>query len=210
MRVLLIEDHPLFARAVRDEVERLAAQAEVTLAVCARDALLALRTGHFDLILADLAVPGATGLTLLRQIRARVSTRIAIISASDDPATVQAVFGERAVGFISKADPPEAFAQSLLLILAGAAHFPSYVYASAAGARGALESIKLTERELAVMRLIAEGKQNKEIARELALGIPTVKSHIKHIYAKLGVKTRVAASRKAGQFGLIVAEEART
>jgi DNA-binding NarL/FixJ family response regulator len=206
MRVLLIEDHPLFARAVRDEVERLVAQSEVTIATCARDALAALRSAEFDLILADLAVPGATGLTLLRQIKAQVDTRVAIISASDDPATVQAIFGERAVGFISKADPPEVFAQSLLLILAGAAHFPSYVYSSLAGVR---ESVKLTSRELAVMRLIAAGKQNKEIARELALGVPTVKSHIKHIYAKLGVRTRVAASLKAGQFGLIPGSEAR-
>jgi DNA-binding NarL/FixJ family response regulator len=206
MRVLLVEDHPLFAKAVRDEVERLAAKAEVTHVGSARDALTALRNSEFDLVLADLAVPGATGLTLLRQIRGLVNTRVAIISASDDPATVQAIYAERAVGFISKADPPDVFVQSLMLILAGAAHFPSYVYSSTTATR---DSVRLTGRELAVMRLIAAGKQNKEIARELALGVPTVKSHIKHIYAKLGVRTRVAASIKAGQVGLIPGNESR-
>ncbi|MGA2551485.1 MAG: response regulator transcription factor [Burkholderiaceae bacterium] len=200
MRILLIEDHPLFARAIRDEIIRLTPQSSVLIAGCAQDALDALRKQEFELVLADLAIPGASGLSLLKQIRAQTTTRVAIISASDDPVMVHAVFAERAVGFISKATPPETFSQALYLILAGASHFPEYVYAKVAPTPGA---IQLTNREITVMRLIAAGKQNKEIARELALGIPTVKSHIKHIYAKLGVKTRVAASIKAGQCGIL-------
>ncbi len=201
MRVLLIEDHPLFARALCDEIARLAPNASITQAVCAEDAVIALREPAFDLVLVDLTIPGARGLSLFREIRARCDARVAIISANDNPEVVQTAYAERAVGFISKASDVETFSQALYLIVSGASYFPPYVY-SRVGAN--VKKVQLTERELTVIRLIAEGKQNKEIARELDLGVPTIKSHIKHIYAKLGVRTRVAATHKAEQIGILV------
>ncbi|MBN3753665.1 response regulator transcription factor [Paraburkholderia sp. Tr-20389] len=200
MRVLLVEDHPLFARALRDEIVRLAPGCHVTLVGSVSEVVKALVSTSFDLVLADLNVPGATGLSLLRTIRNQCDTRVAVISATDSPEVVREIFDERAVGFISKATSNEGFSHALYLILAGGSHFPDLVYTKVETRK---EGRALTSRERSVMRLIVEGKQNKEIAKELALGIPTVKSHVKHIYAKLGVRSRVAASIKAGEAGIV-------
>jgi DNA-binding NarL/FixJ family response regulator len=200
VRILIVEDHPLFARALREEILRIASSSapDITFAANSDAALTATSASPFDLVLMDLKVPGTAGLALLRGIQKNFNTKVAVITANDDPSMVRAIFAERAVGYLWKAAPAEQFREGLFLLLAGAAVFPDYVYARSSAA--ALHA--LTERELSVLRLLIQGLQNKEIARELEVSVATVKTHVKNVFTKLGVKSRLAAAFRAREIGL--------
>jgi DNA-binding NarL/FixJ family response regulator len=201
VRILIVEDHPLFARALREEILRIASASapEIAFAATSDAALAAASVMPYDLVLMDLKVPGNAGLVLLRGIQKTFNTKVAVITANDDPSMVRAIYAERAVGYLWKAAPAEQFREGLFLLLAGAAVFPDYVYARSSTA-ATLNA--LTDRELSVLRLLIQGLQNKEIARELEVSVATVKTHVKNVFAKLGVKSRLAAAFRAREIGL--------
>ena len=200
MRLLTVEDHPLFARALHDEIVRLLpAVPHIDVVGSSEAALRAAASAQYDLTFVDLKVPGASGLTLVRTLKQKFGARVAVVTANEDPSMVRAIFSERAVGYLWKAAPAEQFREALYLLLAGAAVFPDYVYSRSLSDQSANS---LTDRELGVLGLLVTGMQNKEVARELDVSVPTVKTHIKNIFAKLGVKTRLAAVYKARELGL--------
>jgi len=215
LKLLVVDDHPLVREAVQAVVARLDPGASV-LAVgdSERGFAIADAEPDLDLVLLDLNVPGVAGIAGLKAWRRRYpELPVVVLSSADDRPTVLAAIAAGAAGFIPKSSPNEVLLSALRLVLAGGKYLPSEALAPAAesGARAtraataqalSLETLGLTDRQAQVLKLLAEGKSNKLICRELDLAERTVKAHISAVFRALGVTTRTQAAVAAAKLGL--------
>src|SRR5262245_818205 len=164
-----------------------------------------------DLVLLDLNVPGLAGIAGLKAWRRRYpEVPVVVLSSADDRPTVLAAVAAGAAGFIPKSSPNEVLLNALRLVLAGGKYLPPEVLTPVGeGATGAatkqalsLETLGLTDRQAQVLRLLAAGKSNKLICRELDLAERTVKAHVSALFRALGVTTRTQAAVAAAKLGL--------
>jgi len=196
-KVLIAEDHPLFREAVRDVIGRVfldRGQSVACLEVGTRRQLAEIteREEDIDLILLDLVLPDGEGLKDLAMLRSRLpATPVMVISMVSDPATMHRVMACGAAGFVPKSLPKQALERALQIILDGGIYVPREMLDSAV--EDEAEEAALTPRQLAVLTLLAEGRSNKEIARELAISSLTVKAHVTAVLRKLGVGSRAQA-----------------
>jgi DNA-binding NarL/FixJ family response regulator len=154
-----------------------------------------------DLVLLDLRMPGADGLTCLGQIRKRYpEVKVVILSVSTDENVIQTVLKRGASAYIVKSinpvDLPSVLRQAMEGTVYSAVGLPE-AGDSAARAAG------LTEREAAILSALARGLSNEAIGKELWIAEQTVKFHLTNIYRKLGVANRTEAARLAYQHGLV-------
>ena len=214
MKILIADDHALFREGLRyvlagvgDDVEILEAKdgAGALVLVAARPDL--------DLVLLDLAMPGMDGLAGLRALRARTpSVPVVILSASEETIDIRLALDGGAMGFIPKSSTSEVMLSALRLVLSGGVYLPPAILQRSRTGKGpvasaelTLESLGLTPRQHDVLRLLGQGKSNKEIARALVLAEGTVKLHVSAILKALDVGNRtqavVAAARLLGLAG---------
>jgi DNA-binding NarL/FixJ family response regulator len=199
-RVLMAEDHPLFRDALRGVLSRSLGAEDVVETGTVAELLALIETDDaFDLVMLDLFMPGAQGLSHLVSMRARMpDTPIIVFSSISDPKVVRQTITCGAAGFISKSAPQEEIAHALGLVMGGGIYLPQRFRAEldAAALRprahGDIEEErgKLTGRQVAVLELVAAGKANKQIAYELGISEITVKTHVTAILRKLGVTSR--------------------
>ena len=222
MKLLVVDDHPLIREAVQGVVTRLEPGAMV-LAVgdSERGFAIADAEPDLDLVLLDLNIPGLAGIPALKAWRRRYpEVPVVVLSSADDRPTVLAAIAAGAAGFIPKSSPNEVLLNALRLVLAGGKYLPPEALAPVAGsgARAAhvateralsLETLGLTDRQAQVLKLLAAGKSNKLICRELDLAERTVKAHISAVFRALGVTTRTQAALAAAKLGLGAADEAK-
>jgi DNA-binding NarL/FixJ family response regulator len=162
---------------------------------------LSLASSHPDLelILLDIGMPGMDGLTGLRLFRARMpAVPVVVVSGSEEPADVRQALEAGALGFIPKSSPSKVMLGALRLVLSGGVYLPPSYLAGAQAMRvpvtaTSVEALGLTPRQHDVLRLLGQGKSNKEIARALGLVEGTVKLHISAILRALGVDNRTQA-----------------
>ncbi len=207
-KVLIADDHPLFREAIRDVVEGLFGVDGwelICLEATRVDELLALAEAHedIDLILLDLFMPGAHGLSHLMTLRGRVpQTPVVVISSLNDAETVRQALACGAAGFIPKSSPKDLIATALQVVFAGGIYLPRELLGEPDPARerpadrGIADdpfSGPLTPRQVEVLNLVAEGKSNKRIAYDLSISEMTVKAHVTAILRKLGVVSRAQA-----------------
>ncbi|ULK98522.1 response regulator transcription factor [Bradyrhizobium sp. I71] len=196
-KILIADDHPAFRLVLKDVMRSLVPPSELTCFEAADRAQLfdRLNVEQPDLILLDLCMPGMTGLPELVAIRnIAPTTPVVVISCLDDDATVTQAINCGASGYIPKSSPMDALSFALQFVLDGGVYVPgdTEINFPQRGSAGSDVS-PLTPRQLAVLGLLAAGKANKEIARELAISDLTVKVHITTIFRKLGVTTRTQA-----------------
>lgn len=197
-KVLIAEDHPLFRDAIREVVARLfAARGWDFVCVEATEAKELFEAvggdDDLDLILLDLFMPGSNGLADLVTVRERVpGTPIVVISSLEDPSVVRRALACGAAGYIAKSTPKEAMIDALQIVLDGGIYIPVDAAARPATDAAAPEE-PLTPRQIAVLALLAQGRSNKQIAREMDISDVTVKAHMTAILRKLGVTTRAEA-----------------
>ena len=203
--VVLADDHPLFLQALKEAVER--AGISVVGTASGGDELLELMERvDADALLLDLGMPGRDGFECLALLRQRdPELMVIIVSAMDDEASIRRALDLGAVCFVGKATDPHDLAGAINVLLSDSIHIrgrpaPS-VGATAQGDADAADI--LTPRELEVLRLVADGKSNAELARGLWVTDQTVKFHLSNIYRKLNVSNRTGASRWAQQHGLL-------
>jgi DNA-binding NarL/FixJ family response regulator len=222
MKLLVVDDHPLMREAVQDVVQRLEPGAKV-LAVgdSEQGFTIADAEPDLDLVLLDLNTPGLAGIPALKAWRRRYpEVPVVVLSSADDRPTVLAAIAAGAAGFIPKSSPNEVLLSALRLVLAGGKYLPLEALApakgSGVGARRvvterdlSLEKLGLTDRQAQVLKLIAAGKSNKLICRELDLAERTVKAHISAVFRVLGVTTRTQAALAAAKLGLGATDEAK-
>ena len=204
-RVLMAEDHPLFRDALRRVLDQRLGSAAAPLEVVETgtvDELLSLieTDDAFDLVMLDLFMPGAQGLSHLVSLRARMpDTPIIVFSSVNDPKVVRQTITCGAAGFIPKSAPQEEIAHALEVVMGGGVFLPqrfqAELDAAALRPRARWEAEeedrgKLTGRQVAVLELVAAGKANKQIAYELGISEITVKTHVTAILRKLRVTSR--------------------
>jgi DNA-binding NarL/FixJ family response regulator len=201
MRVLIADDHKLIVEGVKRALED-ADDFEVVGECSSGSQVLPLvgRTNP-DIVLLDLRMPGADGLTCLAQIKKRYpEVKVVILSVSTDENVIQTVLMRGASAYIVKSinpiDLPSALRQAVEGTMFSAIGLPD-PGESAAKAAG------LTEREAAILSALARGLSNEAIGKELWVAEQTVKFHLTNIYRKLGVSNRTEAARLAYQNGLV-------
>lgn len=205
--VLIVDNHPVYrdglVRAVKARRDlRLLGEAED-----GREALERVKELRPDVAVVDMRMPELDGLQLLGAIgRDFAETRVVILSAYVDGEIAYRALAEGAAGFISKDSPREAICDAIATVARGGVALCSEIevdLASEIRRRGQTERASLTEREVEVLRMVAEGQSAAEIGRNLHLSATTVKSHLRSLYTKLEVGDRAAAVAEAMRRGMI-------
>ncbi len=204
IRVLIVDDHGVVRRGLRMFLED---DPELEIAGEARDgaeAVTQAQTLKPDVVLMDLLMPGMDGITATGIIRGELPDTevIALTSVLEDAAVVGAV-NAGAIGYLLKDTRSEELCRAIKAAAAGQVQLaPGAAARLAHEVRGPESPERLTERETDVLRLLAVGKANREIAADLAIGENTVRTHVSSILAKLGMRSRTQAALYAAQIGL--------
>ena len=203
MKILLADDHDLFRAGLSMVLSELGADTLLIQAASLTDAIQCAQTQpDLDLALLDLNMPAMNGTTGLQQFRTKFpEVPVVIVSGSDDLMDVQQVLSTGAAGFIHKSTAPNIMLSALRLVLAGGIYVPPHamrhapVKASTSSTPGYGKGWegRLTARQMEVLRLLALGKPNKVIARELDLSEGTVKIHLSAIFRVLDVNNSTEA-----------------
>jgi two-component system nitrate/nitrite response regulator NarL len=207
VRVLVADDHPLYREGV---VRALSASGQVEVVAEAEDgrsALAKMQELLPDVALIDYRLPGLDGVAVTNAVvRERLPVRVLLVSAFTDSGIVYKALETGAAGFLSKEARREQIVDAVLACSRGEHIVPPDVAAglvSEIRLRKQDDRPALTKREQEILHLIAAGKSLPEIAEQLYLGLTTVKTHVQHLYEKLGVSDRAAAVATGMRRGLI-------
>ena len=200
MRLLLIEDHAMIRQGMGLLLRQLYPTIVVREASTALEGLQLLGSEEpFDVVLLDFYLPDASGGAMVQDYVARSGAPVVILSGSNNPQDIAAAMKAGAKGYIVKSSKPATLHHVLELTLSGESFFPweSAGAGSAisrplvdAGERLFSEQPNLTGRQRQILRLVAEGKSNKEIARALDILEGTVKAHLRFLMKHLNAKNR--------------------
>ena len=196
LKVLIIDDHPLMRRGIKQLVELEEGFEFVGGAGNGTEGInLALQTSP-DLIILDLNMKGLSGLDTLKALRAEgVDARIVILTVSDAKNDIFTFIDAGADGYLLKDTEPDTLLSQLKRIARGEVILSDSIKNLLLERQSAQEPIySLTDREMGVLRLIATGLSNKQIAGQLFISEETVKVHIRNLLRKLNVHSRVAAT----------------
>lgn len=202
VRIVVVDDHPVVRDGIRGMLERDDRVAVVGEAAGGREAVAQVRATDPDLVLMDLRMPDGDGVSATRELRAADPTRprILVLTTYDTDRDIHAAIDAGADGYLLKATPRAELIDAVLRAASGQS-----VLAPVA-ARSLVDRVRadqLTEREIQVLAAIARGGTNRDVARELLVSEATVKTHLLHLYPKLGVRDRAAAVRAAFERGLL-------
>jgi DNA-binding NarL/FixJ family response regulator len=203
---VVLDQHPIWLDGVQSILERIGV--EVVGKTTDPDEILELISLHHPDVLVtsiELADPDVDGIVCLRLATERqASLRAIVLSAYDDSEHIEAALAAGAIAYVVKTAHPDDFAAAIRqsfehsVFMAGAQAAPPVEKAEPAG-----DTCGLTRRELEILRLVAEGHSNAEMAKMLWVTEQTVKFHLSNIYRKLDVSNRTAASRWAQMQGLL-------
>jgi DNA-binding NarL/FixJ family response regulator len=214
IRVLLVDDQELIRSGLRAVLlPQLGFQ---VVGECAHggEVLGAVAALHPDVVLMDARMPVVDGIEATRRLRAHsAAPPVLALTTFDDDEVLAGMLRAGAAGFVLKGVPAEELQRAVRTVAAGESWLDPGVTgrvldvfraAPGIGAGGDPDLAALTTRELEVLRLIAAGLTNDEIAKRLVLGTGTIKTHVNHIFFKLGVRNRVEAVIFAFDHGLAV------
>ncbi len=196
IRVLLADDHPALRVGLRVLLEHAPGVTVVGEAGNGQEALALIAGQRPDVVVLDCQLPDMAGAEVAAEVRRRgLPARILALSAYHDEKYVRAMLAAGAVGYLLKDEAPAAIVSAVRAAASGQGWFSPAVVAQVSGwARGESPQEGLTEREREVLRLVARGRTNKEIARELGVAVRTVEFHVGRILGKLEVASRVEAA----------------
>jgi two-component system nitrate/nitrite response regulator NarL len=208
MRVLIVDDHLLFAEAIGQTLPSMG-MTLVGIAMSAEEALPAVREQRPDLVLVDVGLPDQDGISLGRAILEEApDTKVVVLTALEDDATMQDALRSGFHGYLTKHSDPGKFRRALESISDGQVVFQHRVgRAGASGESDATEAEllarQLTPREIEVLQLLAEGATGRDIARQLEVSPNTVRTHVQGILTKLQVHSRLEAAAFAVRHQLV-------
>lgn len=208
MRILLADDHPLFREGIKPLLQKLDAHVEIIEAKDYPSAFEAARqAAELDLALIDLYMPGIDAREGIARFRAAFpDVPLIILSASERPDDIQQLLAMGALGYITKSLPSDIILYALRLVLAGGVYLPPSLLGGKSlaerdtGSSG--QKVNLTQRQREVLRELAQGKSNRQIAEALRVTEGTVKIHLATIFRLLNVSNRTEAVVVAQQMRL--------
>jgi len=208
IRVVLVDDHAVVRSGLRLLLDAHEDVEVVGEAGNAKDAIFRARALKPDVMLLDVVMPGDSGIDVLPQLlKESPETKILVLSMQDDPSYVREAFGAGASGYVLKEAADEEVVSAIREIANGGRYVhPSLgarMVAADAEQRAAAEADPLSEREREVLRLLALGHTNQEIAQTLYISVRTAESHRAHIMQKLHLSTRAELVRYALSNGLL-------
>lgn len=202
--LLIVDDHPV----VRDGLRGMfSADPRFEVVGEAGDGAAAIAAGEQlrpDVILMDLRMPRTDGVTAIKELAKRgVSARVLVITTYDTDNDVLAAIEAGATGYLLKEAPKEELFRAVEAAAKGQAVLSPTVATRLMGQVRQPASEPLSQRELEVLELVAAGSTNREAAEQLFISQATVKTHLLHVYAKLGVNDRAAAVAAAFSQGYL-------
>ena len=199
--VLVVDDHALFRAGVANIINQESDLRVVAEAGNGAEAVAAFEQHHPDVTLLDLRMPVMDGVETVRQIRAREpQARVIVLTTYDTDDEIARALKAGAKAYVLKDIAADDLVSCIRDVLAGKTYLAP---AAAAKLAEGVTHVQLTPRELATLRLTADGKANKEIASELGISERTVKTHLGHLFEKLGVTSRTEAIKVATRRGLV-------
>ncbi len=191
----MADDHPLTREGLAMAARVALPGVTVVVAGSISQARDVTERGALRMILLDFDLPDARGFSGLLTLQMHApDTPIVVITASQEPRLVEAARAVGAAGYLFKSLPLNEIAGRLRRIDAGQTDFPAVSQNTAAGLSGLLERLaRLSPAQRAVLLALADGRSNKEIARELAVTEATIKAHLTAIFRKLDVRNRAQA-----------------
>lgn len=207
IRVLLVDDHQVVRRGLRTFLE---VQDDIEVVGEAADGAQAVELAEElrpDVILMDVKMPGMDGVQALRQLEERANAaRVLVVTSFTEQRTVVPALRAGAAGYVYKDVAPDALADAIRSVHAGhvllQAEVANALLTEESSMTGTGRPGALTEREREVLGLIADGRSNRDIARELVLSEKTVKTHVSNILMKLDLADRTQAALWAVRHGV--------
>ena len=219
IRVMIVEDHPDYREGVRFAMET---EPDIELYATFGTAERALKSIEQaakdtkdqlpDVILLDLNLPGMSGLDAIPWFKKHApDTHLLVLSQSDAEGDVLRAISSGASGYLLKNASLSKITEGIRTVMEGGAsldtHVAKYILEKMQkGQEPALVTNKLSRRETQVITLVSEGLLKKEISDKLGISVPTVATHVRHIYEKLGVQNAPAAVTKAFRSGILPPE----
>lgn len=204
IRVLIVDDHPVVRDGLRGLFANDPGVEVVGEAGDGREALREATLTPVDVILMDLRMPGMGGVEAITRLRRRGHpARILVLTTFDTDRDVLPAIEAGATGYLLKDAPREELLRAVRAAHEGKPVLAPSVATALMGRVGTPEPGRLSARELEVLRLVAGGASNRAAARALFVSEATIKTHLAHLYDKLGVRDRAAAVAVAYERGLL-------
>jgi DNA-binding NarL/FixJ family response regulator len=214
LRVLVVEDHPLFRKGVVALLESVPEFAVAGVATTGEDAVARAAELRPDVVLMDLHMPVLDGIAATRRLRVeQPEVRVLALTTFDDDEDVFEALRAGALGYLLKDVSSDRLVEGVLAAARGESVLQPSVAAKVVARLAQLDAaprsrpqplvVPLSDRELDVLRRLADGRSNREIAGELFLAEGTVKNHVTNVLAKLGARDRTQAALRARALDLL-------
>ena len=201
IRVLSVDDHPLLRQGIGVIINNESDMLLVAEAASGGEGIQKFREHQPDVTLMDLRLPDMSGIDTMIAIRTEFpDARVIMLTTFEGDVEVQRALGSGARGYMLKSMPPKDLVEVIRQVHAGKKRVPAELAAQLAEH---LSDESLTEREVEVLRHVAGGNRNRDIAEQLFISEETVKVHVKHIMEKLGANDRTQAVAIAVRRGII-------
>jgi DNA-binding NarL/FixJ family response regulator len=210
VRLLIVDDHPVVRDGLRGMFEGEVGFEVVAEATNGADAISKARAHEPDVVLMDLRMPEMDGVSAIRKMtELGLPTRVLVLTTFDTDSDVLPAIEAGATGYLLKDAPRDELLRAVRSAAAGEAVLSPSVAARLLDQVRQPVKETVSQRELEVLQLVALGATNREVAERLFVSEATVKTHLLHIYAKLGVNDRAAAVGAAFEKGLLTPGEGR-
>jgi two-component system nitrate/nitrite response regulator NarL len=207
VRVVAADSHPLYRDALTRAIKQRPELELVGQARDGREALDAIGSEQPDVAVIDRGLAGLNGEQILNAVgRDHLPTRVVMIAAEPDPGLVYTAIANGAAGYLTKDADARELCDAISAVARGKTVLSPLLQTGIAGEirlRAVDERPFLSDRERQILKLVAEGLSAPQIGRQLCLATPTVKTHLHHVYDKLGVAERAAAVAEAMRRGLL-------
>jgi DNA-binding NarL/FixJ family response regulator len=201
IRIFSVDDHPLMREGIAAIIRNEADMTLVAEATCGREAVQGFRDHRPDITLMDLRMPDISGIDAMVAIRTEFpNARIIMLTTSEGDVEIKQALEAGAQGYMLKSMPRKHLVEMIRKVHAGKKHIPHEVAAHLAEH---MSDETLSKREVEVLRKIADGNRNSDIAALLFVSEETIKGHVKHIMEKLGASDRTEAVAIGVRRGII-------